>query len=89
MDGKSQRYRDSSGPLRRWEIRLDRLDETEMAAIEQFFAENQGGFGTFEFTDPWDGQTYTNCSFTNDDLGMTSLDERKGQTAVAVKQNRS
>ena|SRR5690242_3504390 len=89
LDGTGQRYRDSSGPLRQWEIRLDQLDETEMTALEQFFTDNQGGFAAFEFTDPWDGQTYPNCSFTSDDLVLTSLDERKGQTAVVVKQNRS
>jgi len=89
LDGTGQRYRDSSGPLRQWVIRLDQLDETEMAEIEQFFADNQGGFGAFQFTDPWDGQIYPNCSFTSDNLILTSVDENKGQTAVAVKQNRS
>ncbi len=89
LDGATQRYRDSSGPLRQWEIRLDQLDETEMMAVEQFFANNKGGFAAFEFTDPWDGQKYANCSFGSDDLALTSLEERKGQTAVVVKQNRS
>lgn len=89
LDGTGQRYRDSSEPLRQWEIRLDQLDETEMTAIEQFFADNQGEFGAFEFTDPWDGRIYTNCSFASNDLVLTWLDERKGQTEVVVKQNQS
>ena len=88
LDGAGQRYRDSSGPLREWQIRLEQLDEMEMAALEQFFTENQGGFGSFQFTDPWDGENYPNCSFANNDLGLTSLDEMKGQTAVVVRQNR-
>lgn len=89
LDGTGQRYRDSRGPLRQWEIRLDQLDETEMTAVERFFADNQGRFAIFEFTDPWNGQIYTNCSFASDDLVLTSLEERKGQTALVVKQNRS
>ena len=33
VDGRQQRYRDSAGPLHQWEIRLDQLDESEMAAL--------------------------------------------------------
>jgi hypothetical protein len=89
VDGTAQRYRDSSGPLHEWQIRLDLLDEAEMAAIEQFFTDNQGAFGTFAFTDPWDEQAYTNCSFVNGDLALTSLAELQGRTALTVRQNRN
>ena len=89
VDGAVQRYRDSSGPLREWEIHLDQLDENEMAAIEQFFAVNQGCFGNFSFVDPWNGQTYPNCSFANTDLTLISLAEMKGRTTFVVKENRA
>jgi hypothetical protein len=89
VDGTAQRYRDSSGPLHEWQIRLDQLDEGEMAAIAQFFADNQGAFGSFAFTDPWDGQVYANCSFVNGDLALTSLAERQGRTVLTVRQNRN
>lgn len=89
VDGSAQRYRDSGAPLRQWEIRLDRLDEGEMAAIGQFFSENQGEFGSFTFTDPWDGQAYTNCSFSGANLGVTAIAEMHGRTSLAVRQNRS
>ena len=88
VDGTSQRYRDASGPLQQWQIRLDQLDEREMAAIEQFFWDNQGGFGNFSFTDPWDGQIYPNCSFASGGLNLTSLAEMKGRTWFTVRQNR-
>lgn len=88
LDGTTQRYRESSGSLHEWQIRLDLLDESEMAAIEQFFVENQGAFGSFAFTDPWDGQSYANCSLRSGDLALSSLAELQGRTALTVRQNR-
>ena len=89
VDGTTQRYRDSSGPLRQWQIRLDLLNESEVATIDQFFEDNQGTFGSFAFTDPWDGQAYPNCSFVNGDLALTSLAEMQGRTVLTVQQNRN
>ncbi|MGD0048631.1 MAG: DUF2460 domain-containing protein [Bryobacteraceae bacterium] len=88
VDGSEQRYRDCAGPLHQWVIRLNELDETEMAALEQFLASNQGSFGSFFFTDPWSNQTYTNCSFADDVIGLTSVEEMHGQTSVTVRENR-
>jgi hypothetical protein len=59
-----------------------------MAAIEQFLADNQGSFGSFSFTDPWDDQVYTTCSFANDTLGLISEAEMSGRISFTVKQNR-
>jgi hypothetical protein len=89
IDGAVQRYQDSSGPVRQWVIRLDHLEEREMAAIEHFFSDNQGCFGNFEFTDPWDGTVYPTCSFASDALDVTSMAEMNGQTSFTVRQNRS
>lgn len=89
LDGAEQRYRDSSGPLHQWEIRLDQLDESEMAALEQFFAACQGRFGSFAFTDPWDGHVYPDCSFSTDELNLTSLDEMNGRTSLSLRENRA
>jgi phage-related protein len=88
VDGSEQRYRDSAGPLHRWEIRLQQLDEREIAAIEQFFAEQQGAFGEFAFTDPWDGQIYPKCSLEQDDLELTSAAEMSGSATVTIVENR-
>jgi hypothetical protein len=89
IDGREQRYRDCPGPLHRWEVRLDQLDEREMARIGQFFAENQGAFGNFEFVDPWDNRTYSNCSLEADLLELTSVAEMNGTTVLVVRENRS
>jgi hypothetical protein len=88
VDGVEQRYRDSAGPLHRWELRLSALDEIEMAALEQFFADNQGCFGNFAFTDPWDGTEYPNCSLASDQLDLTSMAEMQGKTSLSVVENR-
>jgi phage-related protein len=89
VDGTEQRYRDCAGPLHQWVIRVTELDETEMAALEQFLESNQGSFGSFSFTDPWDNQTYSNCSFASDAMDLTSVEEMRGNTAVTVKENRA
>ena len=88
VDGTEQRYRDCAGPLRRWEIRLSQLDEGEIAALEQFFADNQGAFGSFAFTDPWDGTAFPNCSLEMDGLKTTATAEMNGATSLAVVENR-
>ena len=88
LDGNEQRYRDSAGPLHRWAIRLSELDETEMAAFEQFFQDNQGRLGSFSFTDPWDGTQYANCSLASDELDLSSLAEMSGKTSLTVIENR-
>ena len=89
IDGTDQRYRDSAGPLHTWEIHLEKLDEAEMANMETFFADNQGSFGSFTFTDPWDGQVYPNCSLATDSLGLLLSNEMQGGVVLKVVENRS
>src|ERR1039458_10518178 len=52
LDGTEQRFRDNPSVLHGWTIQLDLLDESELAALDQFFISNQGRFGSFSFTDP-------------------------------------
>jgi hypothetical protein len=89
LDGTEQRYRDSAGPLHQWVINLTELDESEMAAFEQFFQNNQGRLGSFAFTDPWDGTQYASCSLASDELSLSSLAEMSGKTSLTVIENRS
>ncbi|MBV9085441.1 MAG: hypothetical protein JOZ62_22425 [Acidobacteriaceae bacterium] len=49
--------------LRRWQIRLELLNEAEIAELEQFFAEQQGDYGAFAFPDPFSGAPVPNCRF--------------------------
>jgi hypothetical protein len=87
VDGREQRYRDSAGPFRQWEIRLERIDEGEAAALHEFFLTQQGAFGSFEFTDPWDGEVYFDCSFAIDELEMESRGEMDGSTRLIIQEN--
>jgi len=89
LDGTEQRYRDAAGPLHQWVIRLSELDESEIAAFEQFFEDNQGRLGSFAFTDPWDGTQYANCSLTSDDLTSGSVAEMRLNTSLTIVENRS
>jgi phage-related protein len=88
VDGAEQRYRDYLAPLHEWVIRLDLLDEAEMKSLEEFFTEQQGQFGSFVFIDPKDNVTYPDCSLVIDDLNVALNGERRGKTAVIVRENR-
>jgi hypothetical protein len=88
VDGTEQRYRDAPGPLHQWAIRLSQLDEGEMAAMERFFAANQGRFGSFAFTDPWDNSQYANCSLAGDGMDLTAVGPLQGNTTLTVVENR-
>jgi phage-related protein len=87
MDGSEQRYRDSAGTRLQWDIRLSELDEGEMAAVEEFFLASQGAFGSFSFTDPWDGQVYDNCSVAADELALATVAEMRGGTQLTIVRN--
>lgn len=89
LDGAEQRYRESSAPLRAWRIRLDLLDEAELAALEAFFVTSQGRFGSFAFLDPWDDVTYPDCSLDQDDFTFDLVDEMRAQATLVVRQNRT
>ena len=88
VDGREQRYRDSAGPLHRWEVLLERLDDGEVATIADFFAANEGAFGDFEFTDPMDGRVYPHCSVAGDDLTVGTVGEMSGEMTVVIVENR-
>jgi len=88
VDGTEQRYRDCAGPLHKWVIRVSDLDETEMTALELFYESNGGRFGNFSFIDPWDSQTYSNCSFAADYIDLESKEELRGATSVTILENR-
>ena len=87
VDGSEQRYRDSAGTRLQWEIQLSELDEGELAAMEEFFLAGQGAFGSFTFTDPWDGQVYDNCSVAADELAVTTVAELRGSTKLTIVRN--
>jgi hypothetical protein len=89
VDGGEQVYRDSRPTAHRWIVRLDQLDEEELAAVERLFDEANGRAGTFSFRDPWDGSLYEACSFDEDEFDGTRREEGRGETVVVIRENRS
>ena len=87
LDGTDQRYRDSAGQRLEWEIQLSQLDPGEVADIERFFGEMQGAYGSFSFTDPWDGQVHDNCSVADDVLQTMTWAELLGTTRLTIVRN--
>jgi phage-related protein len=87
VDGSEQRFPGFGAVLRRWVIRLDLLDESELVALEQFFESQGGRAASFSFTDPFDAVVYASCSFDGDQL--TSQYRELGAAVLVVKENRS
>lgn len=87
VDGGEQRYRERGVTKRRWLLRFAELDENEMVALRNFFAAQQGDFGSFAFTDPWDGTVYPDCSFTNSEELSQWMAENAGGVALVIEQN--
>lgn len=87
FDGSEQRFRNSPQVLHRWVIALDQLDEQEMAALEEFFLENEGGAGYFAFTDPWTGLVYPLCSIDSDRLTESFSGPLRVSTSITIREN--
>jgi hypothetical protein len=88
VDGSEQRFPLFGSPLRRWEVRLELLDELELFRLEQFFVEHAGAGGHFSFVDPWDGIDYPDCSFESDEVELIFAGAGNGQTTIVIQENR-
>jgi len=89
LDGSEQRFAHHSGPLRRWTIRLDLLDESELATLEQFFVSQGGRAGTFSFTDPFEGTVCSSCSFDTDTGAFEYAAAGRGAAVAVIRENPS
>jgi hypothetical protein len=84
LDSSEQRFRDYRGLRRRWVVRLSQLDETELQRLSEFFIEQQGRSGLFDFEDPWTGGIVSGCRFEDDQLLAVSEGEFGGMTEVTI-----
>jgi hypothetical protein len=88
IDGSEQRFRELGGPVRTWVIRLHQLSAEEISSVESFFEDRQGQFGSFQFTDPWDGTKYNDCSFEQDEFWTDALQESFYQGYLIIRNNK-
>lgn len=89
MDGSEQRFPRYAAPLRHWTLRLDLLDEGELATLEQFFVTQGGRAGNFSFTDPFDGTVCPSCSFDRDTARFEYAEMSRGAAVVTIEENRN
>ncbi len=68
LDGSDQRFPSQGRQYRRWQIKLDLLNESETSQLEAFFTAQQGEYSMFNFPDPISNQNVPNCR-----LGATGL----------------
>lgn len=87
IDGSEQRCRLRKRAAKRWVVRLELLDETELARLASFFRATAGRKGTFEFVDPWTGEVFENCSLAIDELEMEAAGEMRSGTVLTVQEN--
>ncbi len=89
VNGSEQRFRGYQTPLKRWSIRLDLLDETELHMLREFFRTQSGAAENFSFTDPWDGVVYPNCRLSGNEIAEELDNAEQGNTTLTVSENRS
>lgn len=88
VDGSEQRFREYQTQVRRWIVRLDLLDPSELQELREFFRTQAGAADSFVFSDPWDGAIYANCSMEGGEMALQLVDEMNGKTSLTVRENR-
>lgn len=89
LDGLDQRCLTMSGSLRKWTIKLNQLNDQEIATLEQFFINVEGNYGTFSFTDPDSGVIFPTCRFQTSSLVTTYQGPGEGATEMMVVEVRA
>lgn len=86
VDGREQRFREFGRRLRRWAIKLDYLDATEMEEMAAFF-EQSGVAAPFTFVDPWDGSEHSNCVVESTEFVAELLGESRNRTELIIRED--
>jgi hypothetical protein len=84
LDGSRQRYPIYGAGLRRWGIRLDLLDDRELAAVIAF-AEQQRG-ATFSFLDPVSGVSAPKCIIAGEQFSANAGGEMRNQASLVIEE---
>ena len=86
LDCTEQRYRNFPSSKRRWSIALNLLDETETARLTNFFEQQQGRLGLFDFEDPWTGTLVLQCRFGEDQFPVQEESESRCALQLTVEE---
>lgn len=86
LDGSRQRFKLYAGPLRKWTIRLELLDDQEIATLQGFL--EQQGSSTFSFTDPVNGSTAATCIIDGGEWQVDVQEELRSATKVVIREVR-
>jgi len=84
LDGSQQTYPLNGTGLRRWQLNLTLLDESEVSAVIAFA--EQIGTGTFSFTNPVTGETAAKCVLTGGQLTTSLMDELHGGATLGIEE---
>src|SRR5689334_6796994 len=79
LDGAEQRYAEWGQTKRTWRIELQLLTDDELRRLQDFFLELQTSAGSFRFTDPWDGDAYSGCTFADSRFVWRAEEEGRGR----------
>lgn len=88
VDGSEQRFPGFGAELRKWVVRLNLLDESELINLQSFFQSEGGRAGTFSFTDPFDGVVYPKCRFEADEVDAVFGGIARGAAVVTISEVR-
>jgi hypothetical protein len=84
LDGSQQKYRLHGTGLRRWAVRLTRLDEQELSALIAFVESETGA--AFSFTDPLTGVQVPNCIIAGERFEGRMASELRGDTNLVIEE---
>ena len=84
MDGSHQRFQLYGKALRRWTVKLDLLDEGELAAVIAFV--EQEGRGVFAFADPVTGDNVAKCRVWGGEFNAAMVREMHGQATLLIEE---
>lgn len=84
LDGSDQRYLQQGRQFRSWQIKLNLLNEAEIASLEAFFVAQQGDYLAFSFPDPFSGAMVPNCRLGAPGMESTYVGVDTGEASLWV-----
>jgi hypothetical protein len=83
VDGSEQTVKMRRG-RRRWTVRLEQLDESELAGVAEFVERLRGEAGTFAFTDPRSGVRHERCRLEGSEFEVRLEELGDGRSTLRI-----